>query len=64
MLPILSRITSLLITDYASRITDHRSPITDHASRNMSHMKDKTVSVVGLGYVGLPLANAFVIENK
>ena len=25
----------------------------------MSHMKDKTVSVVGLGYVGLPLANAF-----
>jgi UDPglucose 6-dehydrogenase/UDP-N-acetyl-D-galactosamine dehydrogenase len=22
-------------------------------------MKDKTVSVVGLGYVGLPLANAF-----
>ncbi len=25
----------------------------------MSHMKDKTVSVVGLGYVGLPLAKAF-----
>ena len=25
----------------------------------MSHMKDKTVSVVGLGYVGLPLAEAF-----
>ncbi len=25
----------------------------------MSHMKDKTVSVVGLGYVGLPLADAF-----
>ena len=25
----------------------------------MSHMKDKTVTVVGLGYVGLPLAKAF-----
>ena len=25
----------------------------------MSHMKHKTVSVVGLGYVGRPLANAF-----
>ena len=25
----------------------------------MSHMKDKTVCVVGLGYVGLPLAEAF-----
>jgi len=30
----------------------------------MSHMKQKTVCIVGLGYVGLPLANAFVIENK
>ena len=54
----------LRITHYGSPITDHRSPITDYASRNMSQMKDKTVSVVGLGYVGLPLANAFVIENK
>jgi len=27
---------------------------TEHASRNMSHMKDKTVCIVGLGYVGLP----------
>ena len=27
-------------------------------------MKDKTVCIVGLGYVGLPLANAFVTENK
>ena len=25
----------------------------------MSHMKDKTVCIVGLGYVGLPLAEAF-----
>jgi len=25
----------------------------------MSHMKQKTVCVVGLGYVGLPLAKAF-----
>jgi UDP-N-acetyl-D-galactosamine dehydrogenase len=25
----------------------------------MSHMENKTVCVVGLGYVGLPLANAF-----
>ena len=25
----------------------------------MSHMKHKTVCIVGLGYVGLPLANAF-----
>ena len=25
----------------------------------MSHMKHKTVPVVGLGYVGLPLADAF-----
>ena len=25
----------------------------------MSHMKDKTVCIVGLGYVGLPLADAF-----
>jgi len=24
----------------------------------------KTVCVVGLGYVGMPLANALVIENK
>jgi UDP-N-acetyl-D-mannosaminuronate dehydrogenase len=27
-------------------------------------MKNKTVCIVGLGYVGLPLANVFVIENK
>nr|QNO53685.1 hypothetical protein DJFKIEJF_00049 [Methanosarcinales archaeon ANME-1 ERB6] len=27
-------------------------------------MKNKTVCVVGLGYVGMPLANAFAIENK
>jgi UDP-N-acetyl-D-mannosaminuronate dehydrogenase len=27
-------------------------------------MKDKTVCIVGLGYVGLPLAEAFVMENK
>ena len=27
-------------------------------------MKNKKVCVVGLGYVGLPLANVFVIENK
>jgi phosphoglycerate dehydrogenase-like enzyme len=38
---------------------NHGSRITDHASRHMSHMKDKTVPVVGLGYVGLPLADAF-----
>ena len=25
----------------------------------MSHMKQKTVCIVGLGYVGLPLAEAF-----
>ena len=25
----------------------------------MSHMKNKTVCIVGLGYVGLPLADAF-----
>ena len=47
----------LRITDYV--VTDHPLPITDHASRNMSHMKDKTVCIVGLGYVGLPLADAF-----
>ena len=40
-------------------ITDYRLRITDHASRDMSHMKHKTVCVVGLGYVGLPLAEAF-----
>jgi len=55
MLPI----TDYVVTDHALRITDHRSRITDHTSRDMSHMKDKTVSVVGLGYVGLPLAKAF-----
>ena len=49
----------LRITDHALPITDHALRITDHASRDMSHMKDKTVSVVGLGYVGLPLAKAF-----
>jgi len=27
-------------------------------------MKDKTVCVVGLGYVGLPLAKAFVMEKN
>jgi UDP-N-acetyl-D-mannosaminuronate dehydrogenase len=27
-------------------------------------MKNKTVCIIGLGYVGLPLANAFMIENK
>ena len=27
-------------------------------------MKQKTVCVVGSGYVGLPLANAFVMEKK
>ena len=27
-------------------------------------MKDKTVCVVGLGYVGLPLANAFSLHLK
>ena len=42
---------------YMLPITDY--VVTDPASRDMSHMKDKTVSVVGLGYVGLPLANAF-----
>ena len=55
MLPI----TDYVVTDHALRITDYGSPITHYRSRNMSHMKNKTVSVVGLGYVGLPLANAF-----
>ena len=27
-------------------------------------MKDKTVCIVGLGYVGLPLAKAFVMEKN
>ena len=27
-------------------------------------MKDKTVSFIGSGYAGLPLAKAFMIENK
>ena len=27
-------------------------------------IKDKTVCVVGLGYVGLPLAKVFVIEKN
>jgi len=27
-------------------------------------MKNKTVCTIGLGYVGLPLANVFVIEKK
>ncbi|NQE52832.1 hypothetical protein C5S29_04495 [ANME-1 cluster archaeon GoMg3.2] len=27
-------------------------------------MKDKTVCIIGLGYVGLLLAKAFAIENK
>jgi len=30
----------------------------------MSHMKDKTVCIVGLGYVGLPLADAFYKHLK
>ena len=47
------------ITHYGSPITDYRLLITDYASGNMSHMKQKTVCVVGLGYVGLPLAKAF-----
>ena len=50
MLPI----TDYVVTDHTLRITDQGLRITDHASRNMSHMKQKTVSVVGLGYVGLP----------
>jgi D-arabinose 1-dehydrogenase-like Zn-dependent alcohol dehydrogenase len=44
---------------YISHISDHALPITHHALRNMSHMKQKTICVVGLGYVGLPLAKAF-----
>ena len=55
MLPI----TDYVVTDHALRITHYASPITDHALRNMSHMKHKTVCIVGLGYVGLPLAKAF-----
>ena len=27
-------------------------------------MKDKTVCIVGLGYVGLPLTKAFVMEKN
>jgi UDP-N-acetyl-D-mannosaminuronate dehydrogenase len=32
--------------------------------KSLDEMKNKTVCTVGLGYVGLPLAKAFVIENK
>jgi len=27
-------------------------------------MKNRTACSIGLGYAGMPLANAFVIENK
>ncbi len=27
-------------------------------------MKNKTVCIIGLGYAGLPLVKAFMIENK
>jgi len=49
----------LIFTEHALPITHYRSQITHYASRNMSHMKHKTVCIVGLGYVGLPLAEAF-----
>jgi UDP-N-acetyl-D-mannosaminuronate dehydrogenase len=32
--------------------------------KSLDEMKHKTVYMVGLGYVGLPLAKAFVIENR
>jgi UDP-N-acetyl-D-mannosaminuronate dehydrogenase len=28
----------------------------------MGHMKNKTVCIIGSGYAGLPLTNAFVIK--
>ena len=45
--------------NHGSHITDYASLITHYRSRHMSHMKHKIVCVVGLGYVGLPLAKAF-----
>jgi UDP-N-acetyl-D-mannosaminuronate dehydrogenase len=32
--------------------------------REALSMKNKTVCILGLGYVGLPLPKALVIENK
>lgn len=44
------------ITDYSSPFTDYSSLITHHPSLITHH---SVVCIIGLGYVGLPLAKAF-----